>query len=141
MIEFVLEILIGGLLEFVGEAIIELPWDRDEDKVDRSRDARRRRFILAIKLVVGLVAGAAWGYYVNRTTGGSWPRSFWSFAVLAAIFGVLATAGFSTERFAEKLRSGALRKMLTFTPRRFTEMTFLSLTAALGIVIGFFLGG
>lgn len=142
MIELLLEFLVSGFIELVVEAFARGGSEKSvrEPQDSPSPGSQGDRRITIGMLVVGAVGGAAWGFYVGRSSS-EWPTTFWTFAALGVIALALQFVGASNERFASRIGNPTLRHLITFTPQRFARLAKFSGVAALFIVIGFFFAG
>jgi len=161
VVELIVEIVAGGLFELVIEVAARI-YNRvtNNSRVRRvSRpsttaqtepsipapatpgSAPTNSNVMTVKLLLGVAGGAAWGFYVGTSSDVGWPLTFWSFAAIGLITMTLRLTGVSNQRFAERINNRFVRRLIEFTPRRFSDLALLSLVAALAVAGGFVLGG
>ena len=148
MITFLVELALSLLFELLLELPFRVRLKRKGEDPEAPEitdtvlpDDGRGGSMTAIKLGVGLVGGAAWGAYVATSTDTVWPLTFFSFLTVAAAALVLATTEISNVPTTASIENAVLRRLVTFTPERFTGLALMGVGIAVGIAVGFVAAG
>jgi hypothetical protein len=132
-----MELIFEVLFEFVAQVIFEVVVELGGHAVARVLDTRIGRAIASATLMAGFgfVGGYAWGRHVADIGHKGMPRTLWVSLGLAALAAVLAVR---TRRDADwEERVASVPTVLKPTAERFAQLSFLNVTIALGVLVGF----
>jgi hypothetical protein len=131
--ELIFEVLAELIVQIVFEVIIEL----GGRAVGRVLETKIGRVVASatVMATIGFGGGYAWGRHVADIGRQGVPRAIWvslALAILAAVLALRARANVDSEPRFESLPS-----RLQPTAERFALLSFLNVTLAIGVAVGF----